>query len=1150
MVDVVNTDIEKLLKSITGLEAQRAILGDEVVDPALESLREKLVSLEAQLVAAAPPTPAEERRLITVLFSDVVGSTAMAESLDPEQWRGIVARLHETAGEIIHQHQGQVAQYLGDGLLAFFGAQAASETDPENAIRAALVIHQAVSEAFGPLPGTSGETIQLRVGIHSGLVVVGDLGDEIHKEFTATGDAMNLAARLQSSAPPGGVLISQDTYRYVRGVFDFTPQPPLQVKGKREPLRTYLVRRVRPRPFRVVTRGVAGIETRTVGREAEMEQIRSAYLEAYEQGKVVWVQMVGEPGVGKSRLVEDTREWLDLRPELIRLLKARAYEGDRYEPFALVRRMWFDRFQIAEDAPLALAEAKWVKGFQELMGKDEEEPAHALGSLVGLPFENSPYIKGMRENPVQIKGRAFVVSRELLGTLREETPVEILLEDLHNADTSSWEYLTEVFLTGEQKDNALFVLASARPEWQKPEALAMLAQVDTVTSEVTLATGIERFPVDQAFTSYAPHPENAHYLQIDLEPLSDSATSELIEELLRDVEGVPDMVIKMIVERAEGNPYYAEELVNWFIDQGIIDRKGEPWCFLAGRWRTTPLPATLQHLLLTRLSSLSDAERFCLQCGAIFGRDFWEGGLGAIGIRGNGELLAHLRDQGFVVRQPESNFESEEEWSFRQNLLQEVVYESILKRERSRMHKLAGDWLEAQARNTGRLEEFAGLLGVQAERAGEVSEAADWYIRAGERARTQGGLKEASRYFERALELLPPVEKERRWRAIFGHVVVLHNLGEPEALQATIATLLELAHEFDDDDRLAEAYYWQGFSLRSLSEYRKALNGYNEALGAVRRSGNQRIEALALSDMAFIQYRLNELKTAARTAKKALELVDVLDDDATRARVLFNLANYFTESGDYERGIQLRHQEIGLWHYLGNHALESSALMGLGYGYVILGQHKLAYSALERSLKINEDIGARRVHAYVLQNLGLLYFRTGDGHAARQVLKKSINEMEAVSDPLGRQISMYYLGLVQEGAGDVAGAERRFAKAYEVLYELGMTGFTQDTLIGLARCSLAQGRLEEANEQITEVWNYLKENGTSGLEFPVWTYLTCADIFDALGEKEKSRAAVEEGYNELQIRVEKLSNPDWRRAYAENIPEHLQIVAWWERLQD
>lgn len=421
MTESVQAQIDKLKTAITALNAQRALIGDATVDAMLSPAREKLAALQVQIA----PAPAEERRLITILFTDVVGSTAFAERLDPEEWRDIVAKLHETVGNAISQQHGAVAQYLGDGLLAFFGAKGSHEQDPENAIRAALEAQTAVAKLDRANP------IQIRVGIHTGLVIVGELGAESHKEFSATGDAMNLAARLQSAAPPGGILISEDTYRYVRGVFDVTPQPPLTVKGKREPLQTFLVRRAKARAFRSVTRGVAGIQTRTIGRDAELQQLREAYLDAYENRRVVWAQLMGEPGVGKSRLLQDINDWIELRDETVRVFRGRAFAGEQNQAFALIRRLWFDRFQIAEDAPLIQAQAKWVERFGELTGIDDPEPAQALGLLVGLPFEDSPHIGAMRDHPEQVKGRAFVVSRQTLAAIRAEHPIQMLLEDLH-----------------------------------------------------------------------------------------------------------------------------------------------------------------------------------------------------------------------------------------------------------------------------------------------------------------------------------------------------------------------------------------------------------------------------------------------------------------------------------------------------------------------------------------------------------------------------------------------------------------------------------------------------------------------------------------------------------------------------------------------
>ena len=579
-------EIRQLNISIEGLEAQRGNLGDDVVAPALKSLYEKKASLEAAAGEGSSPGPSDERRLVTILFGDLVGSTGFANELDPDIWRQVIATLHTMAGEVVDSHGGQVLQYLGDGFLALFGLELVSEFDPENAIRCGLEIQERVATDL-VLPAQGDQAIRLRIGIHTGLVVVGELGSEAHKELTATGDAMNLAARLEAAAPPGGILISAETYRQVRGVFDLTPQPPLELKGQKVPVRSFLVRRARPRPFRVVSRGVMGVESRLIGRDSELAHLRLTAQKVFDGKESIWVQMIGQAGVGKSRLIEEVREWLDLSPVQFWLFKARAFHGDDYSPFSLIRRLWFDRFQIAEDLTLERAERKWVAQFQELSGTDEAEPAHALGLLVGLPFQDSPHIGAMREDPAQIKGRAQVVSQALFSRLRAVNPVVVLLEDLHFADLSSLEYLQDLFSNNGKTDQGIFVLATARPGWMNPIEIGDV---------------------------------------LEISPLNEEDSLTLVFELLRNVQNVPQDVLEMIVERSEGIPYYAEEMTNWFLDQGIIDKSQDPWQFIPERLKNTPLPTTLQHLLLTRLSTLPEAERTTLQRGSVFGKIFWTGG--------------------------------------------------------------------------------------------------------------------------------------------------------------------------------------------------------------------------------------------------------------------------------------------------------------------------------------------------------------------------------------------------------------------------------------------------------------------------------------------------------------------------------------------
>ena len=1103
--DSIQAELEKLRAAMAGLEAQRAMLSEAIVGPALAALSQQLSTLEARAAQAAPAVE-EERRILTALFSDIVGSTSLAEKLDPEDWRAVVAAVHAMAGRVVQQRGGTVLQYLGDGLLAAFGAEIPSERDPQNAISAALDIQAGIAAL------QTGQPIQLRIGVHTGLVVVGAIGSEVKREFTAIGDTMNLAARLQSIAPPGGIVISHDTYRHVRGVFDVTTQPPIKVKGKTEPVQTYIVRRARPRPFRTVTRGIAGIETRTVGRDAELARLKAALTSTLQERKVTWAQIVGEPGIGKSRLLGEMMEYLTLQPEELGVMKARASQGDEKQAYALIRRAWFDLFQIAEDERLADAEARWMSKFLALRGASFEEAAHALGLLVGLPFMDSPYIGAMRHDPAQVKGRAIVVSRELLASIRARTHIVILLEDAHWADASSWDYVMQVVLGAEAGPHGLFVLSTARPDWDPPAGLL----------------------------------QYSGYMQVNLTSLPDAACRELVLELLQSVKGAPDHVIQMIVQRSEGVPYYAEEMINLFLDRGIIDQSQSPWRFDSARLDESPLPATLQHLLHTRLSSLPEAERVALQRGAIFGRHFWEGGVAALGARASDRVMGPLQSRGFVLAQLESSLAGESEWSFHHNLLHEVTYESVLKRDRKALHKAAASWLEAQARRAERLDEFTAVLGQHAERACEWIAAADWYLRAGERAQARGAVQEARTFYERALALVPPDDRQRRWRAMLGRSDMAARLGEREEHRTSVTALLELAEGLDDTCQ-ATAHYRHALYLDHQGDYRAALQAYEVALASARRAQDRALCVSVMAMRLICQNRLGELSAAAAAAQEVLACAHEVNE-VTRAKALSNLAVYYVESGDLARAAQLHSEQADINHQLGDRGAEANALVNLGYDYVCLGMPAAARPPLEQAIKILQAIGARREIAYARLNLGLAYWRSGESQAARQVLEQVQGELAALGDVFARAAGLSYLGLAHEQSGDVAGAIERFAQAREMFNAIGVQGYAADACAGLARGALAQEDVTTARERAQAVWKHVQQQGAQGMEFPVRAYLTCADAFAALGESKMSCAAVEEGYHELIRRADKISNADWRASFLDNVQEHRALAERWKQL--
>ncbi|HTP09901.1 MAG TPA: adenylate/guanylate cyclase domain-containing protein [Anaerolineae bacterium] len=1095
--------LEQLRASLQVLESQRALLG-AAIDPALDAVRTQIAALEAQLIA---PTQSEERCIITVLFSDIVGSTALAENMDAEDWRTVVNIVHTLVGQAIQKYNGAVMQYQGDGVVAMFGFPTPHEQDPENAIRAGLEI-QAELARLETQP-----RIQMRVGIHTGLVLLGSIGSNVKHEYSGFGDPMNLAARLQAAAPTGGVLISHDTYRYVRGVFDMTAQPPIMVKGKSAPIQTYVVERARPRPFRTVTRGVAGIEVQTIGREAELQKIQAAFETVYHDRAVTWVQIIGEPGMGKSRLLDDARDALDLRPERFRWLRARAFQGDEKHAFMLVRRMWFDRFQIAEDAPLAEAEARWLDQFATLRGPDQVEAAQALGLLLGLPFHDSPHIGALRHDPAQVKGRAYVVSRELLSAMRAELPIVMLLEDAQWLDPSSWDYLVNLLLAeAPTSQQGILVVATARSEWNPPAALLK-------------------------YTGYQP---------INLKPLSEAACRSLVLALLQRVEDAPDSAVRLVVQRSEGVPYYVEEIINWFLDHGIIDTTNEPWQFDATRFHEEPLPTTLQHLLLTRLSALTEAERVTLQYGSIFGRNLWEGGLAALGLPDCASTLKRLQPRGFVDAQPESSLAGEKEWSFHHNLLQAVAYESLLKRVRRQLHKAAAVWLEDQARQAGRLDEFVGILADHLDRAGDKVGAADWYLRAGAYSHFQGAFLEARISFERALELVPPSDHLRRWQAWLGRNDAVSHLSEHAAYQQSVEALLELA-QYLGPLYLAEAHYRRALLIDAVGDYPASYAEYQIALVNAREGHAVALELRIMGMMLICQNRLSDAAGATATARHMLSRLDEVEGiDSIDA--LINLAVYYVESGDLARAAQLHQEQATIAQRLGERRKQATALMNLGYDYQCLGMYETGRETLEQALRLFESFGARRELAYARLNLGLIYWRSADIPAALNTFKSVQPELAALGDTFAEAAGLSYLAIVLGQRGEAGEAQAQFETARSIFTQAGTRGYAMDALAGLVRCALTLGDLEAVKRRVAELWNYLRLQGTQGMEFPLWAYLTCAEAYTALGENDKARKSIAAGYSELLTRADKISRVEWGRSYLFNVPEHRALIDLWEQI--
>ncbi|HLF31452.1 MAG TPA: adenylate/guanylate cyclase domain-containing protein, partial [Xanthomonadales bacterium] len=525
---------KQLEQAIAALEAQRPVLGDTMVEAALQSLREKLTALDelhgepfadpGRDAAREAASFTGERRVVTILFCDVKGSTAMAEQLDPEVWAGIIQPALGYLTEPVSRHRGTVAEVRGDGILAFFGAPVAHEDDPQRAVLAGLEILEGIRAYREQLQRGRGLDFQVRVGIHTGLVVVGGVGTEEQVEYTAIGDTVNLAARMEQTARPGTVQISEQTYKLVEQVFECKPLGELKVKGKRQPVRTYRVVGLKAEPESLRGLERQGLQSPLVGREAEFAALKDS-LDRLLAGQGGVVGIIGEAGIGKSRLVSELRHGA-LAGRLTWLEGQTLSYGQTipYWPFQEILRGYADITNNDGD------DAAW----QKLKGKIAALfPENAVATTIQLPLPPSPTVAeilpylasllGLKvrdaylERVKYLDGEAlgkqiFLAARRFFERLANVQPVVLVFEDLHWMDESSVGLLEHLLPLVESVP--LLILGLSRPYRKTPAA--------------HLGEVIAREHADR-------------YTEIRLAPLSPGYSAQLVHNLL-EIEDLPERV--------------------------------------------------------------------------------------------------------------------------------------------------------------------------------------------------------------------------------------------------------------------------------------------------------------------------------------------------------------------------------------------------------------------------------------------------------------------------------------------------------------------------------------------------------------------------------------------------------------------------------
>jgi len=1144
---------QQLEQAIAVQESLRGTIDDAIIDAAIATLNEKLADLD----------PRQQRKLATILFTDIVGSTRLTRGMDPEEQMALIDPLIGRMAEKVDDHGGHVCRYQGDGFKAVFGLPVAHENDPQQAIRAGLAIQAEAARIAEDLEKEQGLAgFQVRVGISTGLVFS---GGETEGEDTIKGEAVNLAARLESAAQPGTVLISHDSYKHVRGVFDFEPLDPIEVKEFSERVVVYRVLRAKQLSFYRGIRRVEGVETRMVGREPEFLQLQKVLRDVFEDRAAQIITVVGEAGLGKSRLMYEFENWADLQPEHFWLYKGRARLETQGAPYGLLRDLFAFRFGIRADDRAQAVRDKLENGFGEMFGTNAEgeKKAHIIGQLLGYDFQDSPHLRGILLHPEHLRDQAIMYLGSFFKSLAEKNPLLMLLEDLHWADEASLDALNA--LAFELINQPVMILTTARhgllerrPNWGEGQDF---------------------------------------HRRVLLEPLSKRESRKLAVEILQQVEDLPEALSELVVSHTEGNPFYVEELIKMLVEEGVIIR-GEPhWWVKTSRLEEVQVPPTLTGVLQARLDGLPEEERKALQGASVVGRVFWDRILEYI----NGsledritdkqvtELLDRLRSRELIFRRETSAFTEAREHIFKHALLREVTYESVLKRVRQACHALVAEWLVEHAGD--RAGEFTGLIADHFEQAGRINQARQYLLQAGKQAAGKFANQEAVSYLSRALALTSDTDPEERYEILRERVRVNDVVGKRDAQEADLGALETLADKLADRQKQAETALLRAHYEAGISEYQRSLQTAQRAVSIAQEIGNLEQEAeghLTLGRVLFLQYELNQAK---RKLDKTLELAEKIDNQQIVGHALRYLGNIAYYQGDPELGIKYYLECLALSRKIGDRIGEAHVLNNLGGIY--MAQLKLVQSAdfLQAAIVLCREIGYKLNECIALGNLGDLHSILGDYQKAwkaydqsltiNRQLKKHMSILQAldglawiavfihedypsarifaeeglsVARELGNLISeatfLKRLGDLQAGLLKWSEAEDSYEKSIEILIKIDLQEYRIYRWEGLAYLYLAQGLLDQAVQQVDLILDDLEVNGIKEMDIGVLYPLhVCCQV---LQEANDSRfpEVVETTYNHLQNLAEKIANADWRNSFLNNVPWNREITELWQAEQE
>ena len=993
---------------------------------------------------------AGQRRTVTVLFADLCDYTGLSGQLDDETLFEIIQSYIHMLAEKVYQFEGMVDKITGDGLMALFGAPIALENPAERAVRAAIEMQTGLEQLNLELEDRLGGKLQMHWGLNRGSVIVGGIGSDLLIDYTAIGDSVNLARRLQEAAPPDTILVSESVYQTTRALVDYQASADLQLKGYQSGVNGYQVSGIKSQPGLV--RGIQGLHAPMIGRADELRLVTHALDDMLENQQGQMVTLIGEAGIGKSRLTAEFKSGLD--PDRVTLLEGQSLTYRKSVSYWIFLEVLRNFLGVPPGTRRADVHEKLLAKVTKLLGPESSSVLPLFEKMLNLE-PSDPIISQRLDylDAEQLRQQNFIAIRNLLLALADQQPLVLILEDLHWADEISLDLLT--FLIEAIEDRPLMILAITRPVVDGN--LEQLLEV-------------------------SPQHLGECCSIIHLDSLSEEQSDQLLFGLL-GVTDIPENFRSQIIKRASGVPFYIEETLRMLIDKGILVQTGGNWALDSKVDLDLEVPDNLQDLILTRFDRLSPLQRSLLQTASVIGREFNTELLKLVmNYRDEiqlSDLLDSLEEKAFILPAAEQGYQG---YLFRHVLTSDAVYRTLLRRDRNRLHGQVANSIEVVYEE--QLESQVEVLASHYLRSEYQDKALHYLILAGRKSAREYANIQAQRYFEEARNLLVDIEHsaEQAWQVWLGLGDVLVFIGEYEGARSCYHEIINSKFASSNEGTgsgLHVVYRKIAITFERQGDFDLALEQLEIASNKLVAAGNSSPVAKAqiLNDRGWILFLRGNFLDARVSLQSALDLVQGSEELSVIASINNRLGAVSYQLREYKQAALYVRESLELRKMLRDLSGEARLYNNLGLLGLMSGDLQEAEANFYQSINLLEKVGDTEGIALANINLGLVKYDLGDYESAQLHLEKAVSVADRIGHRFYLGLGSMYLGRLESAGGGYERAEELLRESQNIFEELGAQDNLVDAQCYRAENYLAWGKIEPATQWSEIARSRLKMDG-------------------------------------------------------------------------